>query len=278
MATPQFVPAPFTVPAVFVNELSQAATLLDAGASALSTAQRVMAAIGDTGIDSDHKSLVYFIFGKALKTANGVQVLCRCGYGSDGLSLCAAIFENLIDLLYIGIAPKTRARRYFQFENVDKYFQARKILAYKRLPKGRRKIYRRYESNLLPIVRPLLKHFPDSKGGWAQKSLYQRAKAVKAGLVYQELYWIFCAHKHTFPMSAIGTTISNTTGESRVITEPHIKGVCDAVEQSGTLLLQVCMVVDQVFGCVLRSEIDKSLFALQDSATTLRQHNLRLFT
>ena len=278
MATAPYVPAQFAVPAQFHNQLIQAAGLGDASAAALSLSQSVLNGIGINGINSEYKAVTYFIFAKALKTANAVQILCRTGFGSDGLALCAVLFENLVDLLYIGASPKRRATRYFQFENVEKYFQAQKILSYARLPKGRRKIYRRYESDLLPQVRPLLKYFPKRAKGWSQKSLYERAKEIKAGLAYQELYWIFCAHKHTLPMSAIATTEITAAGDAFAITGPHIKGICDSVEQSASMLLQICMIVDRVFTLSLRSQIETYLVDLSNAVAAVRRDHPVLFS
>jgi hypothetical protein len=278
MATAQYVPAQFAVPAQFHNELIQAADLVDASAAALSLSQSVLNGIGTNGIDSEYKAVTYFIFAKALKTANAVQILCRTGFGSDGLALCAVLFENLVDLLYIGASPKRRATRYFQFENVEKYFQAQKILSYARLPKGRRNIYRRYESDLLPQVCPLLKYFPKKTRGWSQKSIYERAKEIKAGLAYQELYWIFCAHKHTLPMSAIATTEITATGDALAITGPHIKGICDSIEQSASMLLQICMTVDRVFTLSLRSQIETCLVDLSNAVAAVRRAHPILFS
>jgi hypothetical protein len=277
MTEARYVSAPFAIPADFAAELQKAADLLDAGTKALQTAQSVLAAIQTAGIDSEHKFVGYFIFAKAFKSAHAVQVLCRCGCGSDGLSLCAVLFENVIDLLYIGMAPVRRSRSYCQFENVDKYFQAHKILGYKRLPRGSRKIYERYERNLLPQVTPLLKYFPKTGKGWAQKSIADRAKAVGAGLAYQELYWIFCAHKHTLPMAATGLTVNMASGESMVTTGPDMKSVCHAAEQSSTLLLQLCSIVDRVFGLSLRSEVDNRSSELQRAVEAVRREHPALY-
>jgi hypothetical protein len=103
--------------------------------------------------------------------------------------------------------------------------QACKILARKRLPRGRRKTYLTYKHGLYPQVKSLLAFFPDKNKGWSQKSLFQRAREVKADVTYQELYWIFCAHKHTLPMAASGLTITRPSGRPDVTIGPHIKGV-----------------------------------------------------
>jgi hypothetical protein len=75
-------------------------------------------------------------------------------------------------------------------------YQACKIVARKRLPRGRRKTYLTYKHGLYPQLKSLLAFFPDKNKGWSQKSLFQRAREVKADVTYQEVYWIFCAHKH----------------------------------------------------------------------------------
>lgn len=277
MTDAQYVPVPFGIPQGFAIELQKAAGLLDAGTSALQTAQSVLAAVQTAGIDSEHKFVAYFIFTKALKSAHAVQVLCRCGCGSDGLSLCAVLFENVVDLLYIGMAPVRRSRRYCQFENVDKYFQAHKILGYKRLPRGRRKTYKRYVQSLLPQVAQLLKYFPKTGKGWAQKTLFDRAKAVGAALAYQELYWIFCAHKHTFPMAATGLVVSTPTGESEITTGPDMKSVCYAGEESTALLLRLCLILDTVFNLSLRAEINARSSELQRAAASVRREHPSLY-
>ncbi len=148
MPNPKYVQAPFAIPHDFALELQKAGELLDAGNAAQQIGQTILTEVLKRGYDSDYKFVAYFIFTKALKSLQSVQLLCRCGYGSDGLSLCAVLFENMIDLLYIGKAPVRRARRYCQYEQVEPYYQARRVLAEKRLPKGRRKAYRRYERDL----------------------------------------------------------------------------------------------------------------------------------
>lgn len=271
MTDPAYVPAPFSIPQNFALELQKAGELMDAGNEAQQLALTLLTRIQTAGIDSEHKFVAYFIFTKALKTMQSAQLLCRCGYGSDGLSLCAVLFENLIDLLYIGMAPARRSRRYSQFENVEKYYQACKVLKQKRLPKGRRKIYKRYAQNLLAEIRPLLKYFPNASRGWSQKTLVERAKAVKAGLAYQELYWIFCAHKHTLPMAATGLAINTPSGGTDLTTGPDMKSVCHAAEQSATLLLQLCMVVDKIFAISVRAEIDACLKKLHEAVLNVRE-------
>ena len=258
MADPKYVQAPFNIPGDFAIELQKAGELLDVGNEAQQIGHTLISTIQTMNCDTEYKFVAYFIFTKALKTAQSAQVLCRCGYGSDGLSLCAVLFENLVDLLYVGTAPR-RARRYCQFENVEKYYQACKVLRQKRLPEGRRRIYRQYERDLLSEVKPLLRYFPNRSRGWSQKTLAERARAIKAGLPYQELYWIFCAHKHTLPMVATGLAIETTGGNLSLTTGPDMKSVCHAAEQSTTLLLKICLVIDKVFGLSARTEVERSL-------------------
>ncbi len=276
------VQAPFVIPRSLVIELQKAGELLDVGDSAQQIGQKALAELQAAGIDSPYKYVALFILSKALKTIQAVQILARCGYGSDGLSLCAVLFENLVDLLYIGLAPARRARRFMQFENVQKYFQACKVLKRKRLPKGRRRQYERYRDALLPEVRPLLKFFETAKGkptaqGWSLKSVSDRAEAVKAGLAYQELYWVFCAHKHTTPMVAVGL-IPNATPDLPIPTNgPDMAGVCHATEQSIELFLKICLVIEKEFNLSLLVEIERCFGDLQSAVRAVRKQNPRFF-
>jgi hypothetical protein len=276
------VQAPFAIPTSLAIELYTAGELLDVGDGAQQVGQKVLAQLQAEGIDSPYKYVALFILSKALKTIQAVQILARCGYGSDGLSLCAVLFENLVDLLYIGLAPVRRARRFMQFENVQKFYQACKVLKRKRLPKGRRKIYEKYRDDLLPEVRPLLRFFETAKGkptahGWSLKSVSDRAEAVKAGLAYQELYWVFCAHKHTTPMVAVGL-IPNATPDLLIPTNgPDMAGVCHAAEQATELFLKICFVIEKEFNLSLRAEVEKCLEDLQNAVHAVRKQNPRFF-
>jgi hypothetical protein len=97
--------------------------------------------------DSDYTLVTYILFTKAFKTFQAAQLLCLGGYGSDALSLCASLFENVIDLLYIGKAPVRRSLRYMQYEQVAKFLQSERVLKKKRLPRGRRNAYRHLSSH-----------------------------------------------------------------------------------------------------------------------------------
>jgi len=277
MRNPKYVQAPFAIPCDFAFELQKAGELLDAGNDAQQIGQTILTEVLKLGYESEYKFVAYFIFTKALKTLQSVQILCRCGYGSDGLSLCAVLFENLIDLLYIGKAPVRRARRYGQYEQVEPYYQARRVLAEKRLPKGRRKAYARYERDLFSQGRHLLRFFPSPKNGWSGKSLFDRAKAVKAGLAYRELYWVFCAHKHTLPMAATGLTVITPSKERGLTTGPDMKGVCHAAEQSTRVLRGICVILDDLFGLSIRHEIESCSTKLQSAVATVKQSHPAIY-
>lgn len=278
MTTPSVCPAPFTLPFEFVNQMQRANELFETGDQAQKLGQDIIENMHVNGIDSEYKFVANFIQKKALKTMQSAQILCRCGYGSDSFSLCAVLFENLIDLLYISQAPVRRSRRFCQFETVEKFFQAQRVLSQKRLPKGRRKKYTQYLNNLRPQVNGILKYFKDARKGWSQKSLFQRAQAVKAGLTYQELYWVFCAHKHTLPMVASGLVANLSNGYLLQTYGPDTKGVCDAAEQSTLLFLQICRAVDMEFNLSFRNAIVMSTSRLQSTVAALRKAHPDLFS
>jgi hypothetical protein len=176
---------------------------------------------------SDFETVSYLLFSKAFLTFQSVRNLCLIGCGHDALGLCASLFENLVDLRYIRQAPKRRARRFVQFEQVDKYYQVLKVLGRKRLPKGKRKQYKGYLKNLAPQTAKLLKKFSKQRNGWVGKNLRDRAKAVKLDLEYDELYFIFCGLKHTLPAGAASIVIENAGGFD-VIRGPSMKVVYQA--------------------------------------------------
>src|SRR5207247_746021 len=109
----------------------------------------------------------YVLFSKAFATFLAVRNLCLVGCGPDALGLCASLFENLVDFTYIRQAPTSRSRRYVRFEEVDKYYQAQKILQRKRLPKGTRKRYHGYLKFVTPFATKYLKLFPKQRDGWS---------------------------------------------------------------------------------------------------------------
>jgi len=278
MATQGICPAPFALPVEFVNQMQRANDLFEVGDKAQKLGQDIIEKMNTNGIGSEYVFVANFVLKKALKTMQSAQILCRCGYGSDSLSLCAVLFENLIDLLFISQAPARRSRRFCQFETVEKYLQAKKVLSQKRLPKGRRKKYTQYLNDLHPQVKGILKYFKDARKGWSQKSLFQRAQAVKAGLVYQELYWVFCAHKHTLPMVASGLVANLSNGYFLQTYGPDTKGVCDAAEQSTRLFLQICLAVDMEFNLSFRDAVTQSSTKLQSTVEDLRKAQPDLFS
>lgn len=271
-------PAPFSLPIEFVNQMQRANDLFEVGDEAQKLGQDIVEKMHSNGIESEYTFVANFLLKKALKTMQSAQILCRCGYGSDSMSLCAVLFENLIDLLFISQAPVRRSRRFCQFETVEKYFQAKKVLSQKRLPKGRRKKYLKYLKDLYPQVKGALKYFKDEYKGWSQKSLFKRAQAVKAGLVYQELYWIFCAHKHTLPMVASGLVANLSSGYVLQTYGPDTKSVCDATEQSTMLFLQICLAVEMEFKLSFRDAITQVMARLESTVVALRKAQPDLFS
>ena len=126
------------IPASLQTDLEKLAPILQGGSEAeklgrelITKSERLMAAPRQ-----EYKRVAYVIYAKGFKTFQSAFNLCLLGCGSDALSLCASLFENLVDLRYLGKAPVRNPRRYFQFEQVDKLIRVRRILRRKRLPKG----------------------------------------------------------------------------------------------------------------------------------------------
>jgi len=172
------------------------------------------------------------------------------------MALCGSLFENFVDLKYMARAPVRRPLRYIQFEQVEKLYQAEKILAHRRLPRGTRRRYKGYEKILRPQVAQVLQYFPRRAQGWAQLSLKQRAKAVGMELEYEELYWIFCGHKHTLPASAQAFVIEEGM-DIDVSVGPNVRGVFNALLHTLRYGLNIFAVINNAYSEQLQPDIDK---------------------
>jgi hypothetical protein len=269
----EYVDVPFRISRETAVELSKLDELVEGLNELKNVADTVLDRMRSQVTDSNHKLVGYIIFTKGFKSFQAAQLLCRSGYGSDALSLCASLFENIIDLLYIGKAPVRRSMRFIQFEQVEKFYKARKILKKKRLPRGVRKRYTGYMRSLTPQVAKVLKHFPDDSKGWSQKSLFRRAKTlgVRAELDYNEKYWIYCGHKHTLPMAVSGWTIDLPGGSVDVTCGPDAKEAFNAVKESAELFLQLCFIIDDIFSTSLKAQIEGARTKIGAAAEAVSQ-------
>lgn len=275
------VPPPFQIPATVLKDLHNLGALLDVGREAhqilLEMIQEVHHNLAGSGFDSDYKLLAYMLFSKGFMTFQAVRNLCLAGCGTDALALCGSLFENLVDLLYIRQAPVRRSRRYIEFEQVDKYYQAKKVLAYRRLPKGTRKRYQGYLESLTPQVTKLLSNFTRQRDNWSRKSLRDRAKAVKLGLEYDEFYYIFCGLKHTLPMGAAGYTFHH---EDRVdvIYGPNIKGVYFAALHSTDYICRLGFVFQDAYSLSKKAQLRSLADRLGAAASAVQTTHPELCT
>jgi Family of unknown function (DUF5677) len=259
------VPPPFQIPQTLLTDLTKLGPLLDAATQAHAFGAEIFTNhIYQKTLDTDFKVVAYILFTKGFKTFQSATNLCRCGCGSDAISLCALLFENYIDLQYITQAPVRRSTRFIQYEGVEKYYHLQKILGKKRLPKGVRKMYRAHERKVAPRVAKLLRHFPNKTKGWSQKSIFERANAVRAQLEYHELYWTFCLHKHTVP--AVAGAIAS--GEAELVYGPNIKGVYEAAWYSALCFVKLCDTYQRALSLGLDSRV-KSLLASVSAARDL---------
>jgi len=267
------VPPPFTIPREFSEKLLVIGDLLDSGDDAKLLGENIIDELLPLPCDSDLKRVAYMLFTKGFKTFQAAQNLCRCGYGSDALSLCGVLFENIVDLLYVGQAPKRRPLRYMQYEQVEKYYQAQKVLRKKRLPKGRRLAYRGFEANLDRQTASLRQYFPNPYTGWSQKSLFQRAKKVGAEIAYYEKYWIYCGHKHTLPMGAVAWIVTPRDGGVSLPWYPDIKSVSHAAYESTELFLDLSTTFVRLLGLSKEPEITELGKRLRRIMNSLAQTN-----
>jgi hypothetical protein len=245
------VSAPIQIPASLLDDLNKLGAVLNEGLRALNLAQQMVERmhkdLDGAPFGSDYRMLAYVLFSKGFMTFQSVRGLCVLGCGPDAIGLCASLFENVVDLTYIRQAPTSRSRRYVRFEQVDKYYQAQKILRRRRLPKGTRKRYKGYLKFLAPEATKYLRMFPTARNGWSGKRLRERAQAVKMDLEYDELYYLFCGTKHTLPMGA-ASFVFERDAYLDVVRGPNIKGVYLAALHSTVYLLRLCDLFQDAYG------------------------------
>jgi hypothetical protein len=271
--TTEYVAVPVRIPQDIAAELAKLGDLVDVANEIKDLGTTVLEGLREGQGGSNYKLVAYILSAKAFKTFQAAQLLCLCGYGSDALSLCASLFENIIDLLYMGKAPVLRPLRYMQYEQVEKFWKAERLLSRKRLPRGRRNAYRKHHQTLAPQTAKLLKYFPNKGKGWSQKSLFERAKAlgVAAEVDYNEKYWIYCGHKHTLPMSASGWTIELPEGGIDLTQGPDAKEVFNGMSESATLFWQLCVAIDDAFALSLKPRIEEIWKKFKDATEAVVQ-------
>lgn len=270
----EYVSPPFKLRASLVDEIKkQFGPLLNVGDKTAALGQEIILLFNAQQHENlKYAAVSYLLFTQAFRTISTIRVLCRIGCGIDSLSLCASLFENYVDLCYIGKAPYKRSRRYLEFEQVDKYYKACRILQHRRLPKGWRKQYRDYKADLWPQVRNTLKHFSDRKRkfGWSGRSLAERARAIQQGFHYEQLYWVFCGYKHTLPFVA-GGLVRKRGQHIDLVYMPSPQGVGDAAEYSTAYFLDLCQEFQRRHGLGKGSEIKTLSDELESAVAKVRR-------
>jgi len=281
---PEYVHAPVEIPASVMDDLTKLGELFDVTREVAQFGQSMIERLGGeregTGFGSDLETAAYVIFGKGFKTFHSARILCLHGCGADALALCGSLFENLVDLLYIRQDP-SRARNYLAFEQVDKYYQAKKVLSRLDLADEKRRAYEGYLRELTPQVEESLGMFPIQSCWWkaagkgskaAKVTLRDRAEGVGFGAEYDTLYYIFCGYKHTVPGAASGFIFQHAAGVD-VIVGPNVKGVHGAALHSAMYFLDLCGVFQDVYRLDVEAEV-KALIQklLQAGDRVLRAH------
>jgi|GEM_PF-1879341 len=262
----KYVHAPVEIPSCVLDDLAKLGELLDVTREAAQFGQSLLERVGGererTGFSSDLETIANVIFGKGFKTFHSIRILCLHGCGADALVLCGSLFENLVDLLYIR-QDLSRAHNYLAFEQVDKYYQAKKVLSRTDLTEQERNTYEEYLRELRPQVKDSLGMFPTKSCWWkvtnegskpAKLTLRDRADAVGFGKQYDTFYYILCSYKHTSPAAASGFMVQQATGVD-VIVGPNVRGVYDAALHSARYFLDLSGVFQDVYGLGAEAEV-----------------------
>ena len=222
-----------------------------------------------------HEQVSYMLFAKGFKTFQSTRTLSLSGCGSDALALCAVLFENVVDILYINEDTAARPADFIDFELVEKFRQVEKVLRHPDVSDDVREQHEGYREELEPKVRELQSRFPN-RLGWSQQSLRSRAQAVGLDLDYVRFYFIFCGHKHTLPSAASGFVLSQD-GAFDVVRGPHILGVFEALCFSTDWFLRLLDGLQAAFELALAADIGRLRNHLKTCSAEVRQQHPDLF-
>jgi hypothetical protein len=94
---------------------------------------------------------------------------------------------------------------------------------------------------------------------------------VGAELEYQELYWMFCLHKHTLPAAAGAPAV----GDAELVYGPNIKGIYDAAWYSTLYFLKLCDICQDSLDLELMAQVKTVLqSAVEARNVVLASHPL----
>lgn len=272
-----YVQVPVEIPASVMDDLSKLGELFDATRDAAQLGQSIIERLGrereETGFRSDLETVAYVIFGKGFKTFHAARILCVCGCGTDALTLCASLFENLVDLLYIRRYPEPRARAYLAFEQVDKYYQAKEVLQRSDLTEEERCSWRsrldwvsphfEQHRDMFPIQSCWCKSSGDGSKP-AKVTIRDRAEEVGFGKAYNIFYSIFCSYKHTAPSAAAGFMFQHDDGVDAIL-GPNVKGVYNATMHSARYILDLCGVFQGVYKLGMEAEVKALIKRIEET-------------
>ena len=127
-----------------------------------------------------------------------------------------------------------------------------------------------YLSNIEPQARKLLRYYPSTRSGWAQKSIRERAKAIGLLFEYNDLYWVFCLYKHSLPMAVPGFFVTGEEGPETAA-GPSIKGIFHAAYHSTDYLLKLFLLFTWAYSMNKENEIKNPAKALGEAAAQVYQ-------
>jgi hypothetical protein len=248
-----FIAPPFKIPQTFYDDLKKLGPLVDLGKQIKSLGDNIDARMPGKPF-TNFQLVVRIIFRKGFQTYLSTQNLCRCGCGSDALSLCGSLFENWINLKYIVQDADSLSTQYIQYNVLGKYYRAVRVEG--QIPESMKPQFNSNRAELEKRMNELRADFKEKGYGWSKKSLYSRAIAVGAESEYAGDYWVFCGHKHTEP-TALDDFVGGVGGGMDIILGPSMKNIYHATFWSTAYFLRLCEEVQHIHDLPCRADIDK---------------------
>ena len=202
---------------------------------------------------SNRDAILLLLLAKGIKTYRATLILCKSGYGQDGVILVRSLFELVVSAQYlVQTDSRTRVARYVAYNNV-----LRAQLPWSARPRRIQSVSRRAKARF---------KFSGGAIAWAGVTLEQAAKAVGQGPAYDSMYRLSSQFQHSMPWA-----VSGYGQGGRADISPSQRYVNQTL---GTALMEVVLlieVINRVFRLGLRSEIRRIRQSIQQLAGVARE-------
>ena len=213
-----------------------------------------------------YKGVVQALTFKAIKTHRAIECLLEFGFVEDAVVLMRALLEIVINLLYIGREPESRATLYAEYDYVLRWQGHRAAEAVYGDEYSRQLASRQAEIDELRREYERVKcNYPD-KYRWSGESVRKMAEEVGGEKAYLSAYRMHSELVHSAP-TTMNRYVTASEGGLLIDLDPKSE------EEHGSLLCELC----ELSLCVMR--VFNEVFQLGNDAMLdeLRRQHAHLF-